>query len=103
MPKSSPDLVMIRVVADELNLHQQTIRYYETRGLVRPQRSVGGTRLFSRDDITRLRRIQELTSLFASSIVAVEYVLALEEELARSHSRQENPPAASPIEFRHKS
>jgi MerR family transcriptional regulator/heat shock protein HspR len=78
---------MIRAVADELGMHQQTIRFYETRGLVAPARSRGGTRLFSRADIERLRYIQELTALFASRLAAVERVLELELELERLRTR----------------
>lgn len=77
---------MISTVATELGMHPQTIRLYETRGLVSPQRSRGGTRLFTRADIERLRHIQELTTLFVSRLAAVEHVLALERELERTRS-----------------
>ena len=75
---------MISVAADLVGMHPQTLRIYENKGLVRPQRTPGGTRLYSEDDIERLRIIQRLTTEVGLNLVGVELVLRLEDELRRS-------------------
>ena len=60
-------------------MHPQTLRIYEARGLIKPQRSPKQTRLYSQRDVERLRRIQELTTEFGMNLAGVERVLALEE------------------------
>jgi MerR family transcriptional regulator/heat shock protein HspR len=75
-------LFMISVAAELTAMHPQTLRMYERRGLLRPQRSAKNTRLYSERDVERLRRIQELTEL-GMNLAGVERVLALEEELDR--------------------
>ncbi len=75
-------LFMISVAAELAAMHPQTLRMYERRGLLRPQRSAKNTRLYSERDVERLRRIQELTEL-GMNLAGVQRVLALEEELER--------------------
>jgi MerR family transcriptional regulator/heat shock protein HspR len=75
---------MISVAADLVGMHPQTLRLYENKGLVRPQRTPGGTRLYSEDDIDRLRIIQRLTTEVGLNLAGVELVLRLEDELRRS-------------------
>jgi MerR family transcriptional regulator, heat shock protein HspR len=70
---------MISVAAELAGMHPQTLRIYESRGLVKPKRSPKKTRLYSRRDVERLRRIQELTTTFGLNLAGVERVLALEE------------------------
>jgi MerR family transcriptional regulator, heat shock protein HspR len=70
---------MISVAAELAGMHPQTLRIYETRGLIKPQRSPKRTRLYSRRDVERLKRIQELTTNFGLNLAGVERVLALEE------------------------
>ncbi len=72
---------MISIAAELAAMHPQTLRMYERRGLLRPQRSAKNTRLYSQDDVERLRRIQELTEL-GLNLAGVERVLELEEQLA---------------------
>ena len=74
-------LFMISVAAELAGMHPQTLRVYERRGLVRPRRSAKNTRRYSRRDVERLRRIQELTEL-GLNLAGVERVLAMEEQLA---------------------
>ena len=62
-------------------MHPQTLRLYETRGLVRPRRTSGGTRLYSDAELHRLRRITELASGLGLSLQGVEHVLALEDRV----------------------
>jgi MerR family transcriptional regulator/heat shock protein HspR len=70
-------------------MHPQTLRIYEARGLITPQRSKGKTRLYSQEDVDRLRRIQELTSELGMNLAGVEKVFELEEELDKMRSRME--------------
>jgi MerR family transcriptional regulator, heat shock protein HspR len=70
---------MISVAAELAGMHPQTLRIYETRGLIKPKRSPKKTRLYSRRDVERLHRIQELTTTFGLNLAGVERVLELEE------------------------
>ncbi len=74
---------MISVAAELAGMHPQTLRIYEDRGLIKPKRSPKGTRLYSQDDVLRLRKIQELTVEGGMNLVGVERVFELEEELGR--------------------
>ncbi len=73
-------LFMISVAAELAGVHPQTLRMYERRGLVHPQRTGGNTRRYSQRDVERLRRIQELTDL-GLNLAGVERVLAMEEQM----------------------
>jgi MerR family transcriptional regulator/heat shock protein HspR len=77
---------MISVAAELAEMHPQTLRIYETRGLIAPKRSPKNTRLYSRRDVERLRRIQEMTAQ-GLNLVGVETVLALEEQVAQLKER----------------
>ncbi|MDQ6777368.1 MAG: MerR family transcriptional regulator [Actinomycetota bacterium] len=72
---------MISVAAELADMHPQTLRMYEARGLIQPQRSPKGTRLYSRADVDRLRRIQELTAEVGMNLAGVERVFELEDQL----------------------
>jgi len=78
---------MISVAADLVGMHPQTLRIYESKGLVRPQRTSGNTRLYSEADLERLRLIQRLTTELGLNLAGVERVLALEDELQRMRAR----------------
>jgi MerR family transcriptional regulator, heat shock protein HspR len=80
---------MISVAAQLAKMHPQTLRMYEARGLIEPQRSPKGTRLYSQDDVERLRRIQEMTADLGLNLAGVERVLDLEREIERMHERME--------------
>ena len=71
-------------------MHPQTLRIYEARGLITPKRSPKNTRLYSQDDVERLRRIQELTSELGMNLAGVERVFELEEEMERMRRRMRN-------------
>ena len=75
---------MISVAAELAEMHPQTLRMYETRGLIEPKRSPKGTRLYSQADVERLRRIQEMTTELGLNLAGVERVLELEEQLERA-------------------
>jgi MerR family transcriptional regulator/heat shock protein HspR len=78
---------MISVAAELAGMHPQTLRIYEARGLITPKRSAGKTRLYSQEDVDRLRRIQELTSELGMNLAGVEKVFELEEELEKMRAR----------------
>ena len=80
---------MISVAAELAEMHPQTLRMYETRGLIEPKRSPKGTRLYSQADVERLRRIQAMTSELGLNLAGVERVLELEEQLERATRRLE--------------
>jgi MerR family transcriptional regulator, heat shock protein HspR len=78
---------MISVAAELANMHPQTLRTYEARGLIAPKRSPRGTRLYSQEDVERLRRIQEMTADLGLNLAGVERVLDLEAEVNDMHAR----------------
>ena len=78
---------MISVAAELAEMHPQTLRMYETRGLIEPSRSPKGTRLYSQADVERLRRIQQMTAQAGLNLAGVERVLALEAQLDAAHER----------------
>jgi MerR family transcriptional regulator, heat shock protein HspR len=80
---------MISVAAELVGMHPQTLRMYEQKGLVRPKRTAGNTRLYSEADLERLRLIQRLTGELGLNLAGVEAVLGLEEQLQRMHARME--------------
>src|SRR3954471_15864002 len=80
---------MISAAAELADMHPQTLRIYETRGLITPKRSPKGTRLYSAEDVERLQRIQELTSELGMNLAGVERVFQLEQELDRMRRRLE--------------
>jgi MerR family transcriptional regulator, heat shock protein HspR len=80
---------MISVAAELVGMHQQTLRMYEAKGLVRPKRTAGNTRLYSEVDLERLRVIQRLTTELGLNLAGVEHVLRLEDELRRLQARME--------------
>jgi MerR family transcriptional regulator/heat shock protein HspR len=105
---------MIGVAAALVNMHPQTLRLYETRGLVQPRRTPGGTRLYSDSDLERLAGIQRLTSELGLSLAGVEHVLSLEDtvqtlanriarlerELERAEARHQQDVAQVRASFR---
>ena len=78
---------MISVAADLVGMHPQTLRIYEQKGLVKPKRTGGNTRLYSEADLERLRIIQRLTSELGLNLAGVEHVLRLQDELVRMRRR----------------
>ena len=82
---SDRPIYMISVAAELVGMHPQTLRIYENKGLVRPKRTPGGTRLYSESDIERLRIIQRLTTELGLNLAGVELVLRLEDELRKAH------------------
>src|SRR5205085_4493897 len=86
---TSRGVFMISVAAELAEMHPQTLRMYEARGLIEPKRSPKGTRLYSNEDVARLRRIQEMTAELGMNLAGVERVFELEAELARMSARMQ--------------
>jgi MerR family transcriptional regulator, heat shock protein HspR len=80
---------MISVAAELVGMHPQTLRIYEQKGLVNPQRTAGNTRLYSDADVERLRLIQRLTTDWGLNLAGVERVLHMEDELERLRTHME--------------
>jgi MerR family transcriptional regulator/heat shock protein HspR len=78
---------MISVAADLVGMHPQTLRIYESKGLIRPKRTAGNTRLYSEADVERLRLIQRLTNELGLNLAGVEQVMRLEDEMLRMRKR----------------
>jgi MerR family transcriptional regulator/heat shock protein HspR len=78
---------MISIAAELVGMHPQTLRIYEQKGLVRPKRTAGNTRLYSEADVERLRLIQKLTTEIGLNLAGVEQVMHLEDELNRMRLR----------------
>ena len=76
-------IYMISVAAELVGMHPQTLRIYESKGLIRPKRTAGNTRLYSEADIARLRLIQQLTNDFGLNLAGVEQVMELQDEVER--------------------
>jgi MerR family transcriptional regulator/heat shock protein HspR len=88
-PQNDRPVYMISVAAELAGMHPQTLRIYEQRGLIEPNRSPKGTRLYSQEDVERLRRIQELTTQLGMNLAGVERVFELETELAQVRRRMD--------------
>jgi MerR family transcriptional regulator/heat shock protein HspR len=85
---------MISVAAELAEMHPQTLRMYERRGLIRPKRSSKSTRLYSLEDVERLQRIQQLVGECGLNLAGVERVLQMEEEMAVMQEKLEELQAA---------
>jgi MerR family transcriptional regulator/heat shock protein HspR len=70
-------LYMIGVVAEMLEVHPQTLRFYEKKGLLRPSRSVGRTRMYSQEDVEELGRLLRLTRDMGVNLAGVEVILKM--------------------------
>ena len=81
---------MISVAAELAEMHPQTLRMYEARGLIEPKRSPKGTRLYSAADVERLRRIQQMTAELGLNLAGVERVLELEAQVERARRKNES-------------
>jgi MerR family transcriptional regulator/heat shock protein HspR len=88
-PDETRPVYMISIAAELAGMHPQTLRVYEQRGLIEPNRSPKGTRRYSQEDVERLRRIQELTSQLGMNLAGVERVFELEGELEQMRRRMD--------------
>ena len=82
-------LYVISVAAELVDMHPQTLRLYERKGLIEPSRSSGKTRLYSQRDITHLREIRRLTQELGVNLAGVEEIIRLRRELDTLQDRME--------------
>jgi MerR family transcriptional regulator/heat shock protein HspR len=82
-------LYVISVAAELVDMHPQTLRLYERKGLIEPSRSAGKTRLYSQRDIEHLREIRRLTQELGVNLAGVEEIIRLRRELDRLQDRME--------------
>ena len=86
MTRSDRGVYAISVAAEMVSMEIQNLRVYERRGLLRPDRTEGGTRLYSADDVERLERIRDLLA-DGLNLAGIARVLELEDEVVRLRSR----------------
>ena len=82
MKKRSKAAYMISAVAEQYQIHPQTLRLYEREGLLKPSRSDGNTRLYTDDDLERLEVILKLTRDLGVNLAGVEIILNMREKMA---------------------
>src|SRR6266446_4152509 len=82
MPKGRKAAYMISAVAEQFQIHPQTLRLYEREGLLKPSRSEGNTRLYTDDDLVRLEVILKLTRDLGVNLAGVEIILNMRERMA---------------------
>ena len=80
---------MISAVAEQYQLHPQTLRLYEREGLLKPSRSEGNTRLYTDDDLERLEVILKLTRDFGVNLAGVEIILNMRERMEEMQRQME--------------
>ncbi|HZN49391.1 MAG TPA: helix-turn-helix transcriptional regulator [Methylomirabilota bacterium] len=83
-------LYMIGVVADMLNVHPQTLRFYEKKGLVRPSRTVGRTRMYSAEDVDELSRLLRLTRDLGVNLAGIEVILKMRRRMMEMQKQIED-------------
>jgi MerR family transcriptional regulator/heat shock protein HspR len=92
-PPAYQPMYVISVAAKMVKLHPQTLRHYESLGLVTPQRSRGNIRLYSPADIDRLRQISRLTEELGVNLAGVQIILDMRERLERLQLEMETTQA----------
>jgi len=94
------DLYFISMAARLLDMHPQTLRKYERLGLVRPSRTIGSMRLYSRDELDRLRLIKHLVEEAGINLAGVQRLLSIAESVQRIRPLMEQEPARPEIRRR---
>jgi MerR family transcriptional regulator, heat shock protein HspR len=80
---SDQDLLFISMAAEMLGMHPQTLRKYERLGLIQPSRTIGSMRLYSREELERLRLIKHLVDELGINLAGVQRLLAVAEVMQR--------------------
>lgn len=90
MSDRAKPLYMIGVVADMLKVHPQTLRFYEKKGLVRPSRTEGQTRMYSEDDLEEIARLLRLTRDLGVNLAGVEIIIKMRRRMLDMHTQIED-------------
>jgi len=85
--EDSEPCYVISVAARMIGVHAQTLRYYERAGIIEPSRSAGNRRLYSTEDIDRLRRIKTLIDDLGVNLAGVEVIMRMGERMAEMENR----------------
>src|SRR5258708_17809321 len=94
---------MISAVAEQYEIHPQTLRLYEGEGLLKPSRSEGNTRLYTDDDLERLEMILKLTRDLGGNLAGVEIILNMREKMAEMQRQIEEFVSSLNTEITHRS
>lgn len=89
MTDRAKPLYMIGVVAEMLKLHPQTLRLYERKGLIRPSRTVGKTRMYSAEDVEDIARVLRLTRDLGVNLAGVEIILKMRRRMVEMQKQTE--------------
>jgi MerR family transcriptional regulator/heat shock protein HspR len=81
---------MIGVVAEMLHVHPQTLRFYEKKGLVRPSRTVGRTRMYSAEDVEEIARLLRLSRDMGVNLAGVEIILKMRRRMLEMQKQIED-------------
>jgi len=90
MAKAKRAAYMISAVAEQYEIHPQTLRLYEREGLLKPSRSDGNTRLYTEEDLERLEVILKLTRDLGVNLAGVEIILNMREKMAEMQRQIES-------------
>lgn len=90
MTNKGRPLYMIGVVSDMLKLHPQTLRFYEKKGLIRPSRTVGRTRMYSAEDVEEIARLVRLTRDLGVNLAGVEIILKMRRRMLEMQRQMED-------------
>ena len=90
MPDRGKPLYLISIVADMLKIHPQTLRLYERRGLIRPSRTLGQTRLYSAEDVEEIQRVLRLTRDLGVNLAGVEIILKMRRRMLEMQRQTED-------------
>lgn len=102
MAKRNKAAYMISAVAEQYQLHPQTLRLYEREGLLKPSRSEGNTRLYTDQDLERLEVILKLTRDLGVNLAGVEIVLNMREKMAEMQRQIEEFVSSLNTEITHR-
>ena len=91
----APEVFFISMAARELGMHPQTLRKYERLGLVRPTRTIGSMRLYSAEEIERLRLIKRLVDEFGINLAGVQQLMSIADVVERIRPLVDATPSAS--------
>ena len=89
------ELFLISMAAEVLGMHPQTLRKYERMGLVRPPRTVGSMRLYTRDELERLRQIKYLVDEVGINLAGVQRLLSIAEVVQRMRPLMRDEPLST--------
>jgi MerR family transcriptional regulator/heat shock protein HspR len=95
MSRKAPELYLISMAAAQLDMHPQTLRKYERLGLVRPNRTLGSMRVYTEDELARLRLIKTLVDEAGINLAGVQRLMSIAEVVQRMRPAVQGPRRSS--------